>query len=128
MVGASSISETSDQVNGSSSIPSQKRNRSSISSGDGAKKRSLMLLDADLLDCPICYLPLTIPIFQCDNGHLACSSCCPKLRNNALPVLPPLVTKDVEQWRMSLNPSSFHAQKPRWVVQRMSLMGKNQLI
>ncbi|CAN7059592.1 hypothetical protein IGI04_015791 [Brassica rapa subsp. trilocularis] len=78
------VAETSDEVNGSSSsIPSsQKRKRSSVSSsGDGAKKRSLMLLDSDLLDCPICYEPLTVPIFQCDNGHLACSSCCPKLSN-----------------------------------------------
>ncbi|CAD5333337.1 unnamed protein product [Arabidopsis thaliana] len=39
------------------------------------------MLDFDVLDCPICCEPFTIPIFQCDNGHLACSSCCPKLSN-----------------------------------------------
>ncbi|CAH8302503.1 unnamed protein product [Eruca vesicaria subsp. sativa] len=39
------------------------------------------ILNLDLLSCPICVEPFTIPIFQCDNGHLACSSCCPKLRN-----------------------------------------------
>ncbi|CAL9224545.1 unnamed protein product [Arabidopsis halleri] len=39
----------------------------------------LAMLDLDFLDCPICVEPFTIPIFQCDNGHLACSSCCPKL-------------------------------------------------
>ncbi|KAJ4917603.1 E3 ubiquitin-protein ligase SINA-like 7 [Raphanus sativus] len=78
-----SISEASGQVNGSSSALSQKRQRSLVSpGGDGAKKRSLMLMDSDLLDCPICYEPLTVPIFQCDNGHLACSSCCPKLSNH----------------------------------------------
>ncbi|KAJ0239928.1 hypothetical protein HA466_0226410 [Hirschfeldia incana] len=48
------------------------------------------MLDLGLLDCPICVEPLSIPIFQCDNGHLACSSCCPKLKNKcpscALPV------------------------------------------
>ncbi|EOA34456.1 hypothetical protein CARUB_v10021992mg [Capsella rubella] len=36
-------------------------------------------LDPDFLDCPICFEPFTTPIFQCDNGHLACASCCPKL-------------------------------------------------
>ncbi|EOA17827.1 hypothetical protein CARUB_v10006228mg [Capsella rubella] len=39
------------------------------------------MLNFDVLDCPICCEPLTIPIFQCDNGHLACSSCFPKLSN-----------------------------------------------
>ncbi|EOA19712.1 hypothetical protein CARUB_v10003728mg [Capsella rubella] len=48
------------------------------------------ILNLDLLDCPICVEPFTIPIFQCDNGHLACASCCPKLMNKcpacALPI------------------------------------------
>ncbi|CAL9224521.1 unnamed protein product [Arabidopsis halleri] len=44
------------------------------------KTRSAML-DLDFLDCPICIEPFTVPIFQCDNGHLACASCCPKLSN-----------------------------------------------
>ncbi|CAH8383717.1 unnamed protein product [Eruca vesicaria subsp. sativa] len=38
-------------------------------------------LDFDVLDCPICMEQLSIPIFQCDNGHLACSSCFSKLKN-----------------------------------------------
>ncbi|ESQ47267.1 hypothetical protein EUTSA_v10027819mg [Eutrema salsugineum] len=42
---------------------------------------SVMLLDPDVLDCPICCEPLKIPIFQCDNGHLACSMCCNKVKN-----------------------------------------------
>ncbi|CAH8363434.1 unnamed protein product [Eruca vesicaria subsp. sativa] len=42
---------------------------------------SVTLLDPDVLDCPICCEPLKIPIFQCDNGHLACSVCCAKVRN-----------------------------------------------
>ncbi|KAI8541927.1 hypothetical protein RHMOL_Rhmol08G0098500 [Rhododendron molle] len=41
----------------------------------------LALTDPDLLDCPICFDNLTIPVFQCLNGHLACSSCCIKVRN-----------------------------------------------
>ncbi|KFK35023.1 hypothetical protein AALP_AA5G224100 [Arabis alpina] len=67
---------------------SRKRQRSSISSGNGAKrvetenrKLSTMLFDPDSLHCPICVEVLKIPIFQCDNGHIACSSCCPKLSN-----------------------------------------------
>ncbi|KAF8108235.1 hypothetical protein N665_0113s0024 [Sinapis alba] len=42
---------------------------------------SVSLLDPDVLDCPICCEPLKVPIFQCDNGHLACSVCCTKVRN-----------------------------------------------
>ncbi|CAL9224523.1 unnamed protein product [Arabidopsis halleri] len=45
------------------------------------RHRSATLLDLDILDCPVCCEALATPIFQCDNGHLACSSCCPKLRN-----------------------------------------------
>ncbi|KAJ0241291.1 Seven-in-absentia protein [Hirschfeldia incana] len=43
--------------------------------------RSGTLLELDLLDCPVCCHALTSPIFQCDNGHIACSSCCTNLRN-----------------------------------------------
>ncbi|EOA24604.1 hypothetical protein CARUB_v10017872mg [Capsella rubella] len=51
------------------------------SSTSEGETRSGMLLGLDILDCPICSQALTIPIFQCDNGHLACSSCCPQLSN-----------------------------------------------
>ncbi|KFK40945.1 hypothetical protein AALP_AA2G064200 [Arabis alpina] len=76
MVGAS-ISESSGEGIGSS----RKRQLSPTSSVNGTKKLSAMLFDLDSLSCPICFEVLTIPIFQCDNGHLACSSCCPKLGN-----------------------------------------------
>ncbi|KAI8018909.1 E3 ubiquitin-protein ligase SINA-like 10 [Camellia lanceoleosa] len=49
------------------------------SSGDGSI--SVTLTDPDVLDCPICLEHLTIPVFQCENGHVACSSCCFKLGN-----------------------------------------------
>ncbi|PQQ07984.1 putative E3 ubiquitin-protein ligase SINA-like 6 [Prunus yedoensis var. nudiflora] len=39
------------------------------------------LADPEVLDCLICYEPLTIPVFQCENGHIACSSCCTKSKN-----------------------------------------------
>ncbi|KAA8530632.1 hypothetical protein F0562_005434 [Nyssa sinensis] len=42
---------------------------------------SLTLTDPDVLDCPICLEALSIPVFQCENGHIACSCCCTKLLN-----------------------------------------------
>ncbi|XP_051117955.1 putative E3 ubiquitin-protein ligase SINA-like 6 [Andrographis paniculata] len=39
------------------------------------------LTDPDVLDCPICLEPLSSPIYQCENGHIACASCCIKMRN-----------------------------------------------
>ncbi|WJX58586.1 RING-type E3 ubiquitin transferase [Trifolium repens] len=41
----------------------------------------LMVSNSKLLDCYICFQPLSIPVFQCDNGHIVCSTCCPKLKN-----------------------------------------------
>ncbi|KAI0522330.1 hypothetical protein KFK09_004708 [Dendrobium nobile] len=38
-------------------------------------------IDPDILDCSICFEPLRPPIFECRNGHIACSYCCPKLLN-----------------------------------------------
>ncbi|RLN12947.1 E3 ubiquitin-protein ligase SINA-like 7 [Panicum miliaceum] len=38
--------------------------------------------DTDTLDCGICYLPLKPPIFQCDVGHVVCSPCRDKLKDN----------------------------------------------
>ncbi|KAH0919816.1 hypothetical protein HID58_027476, partial [Brassica napus] len=40
--------------------------------------RSGTLFELDLLDCPVCCHALTRP---CDNGHIACSSCCTNLRS-----------------------------------------------
>ncbi|CAN8323452.1 unnamed protein product [Cochlearia groenlandica] len=64
------------------------------SSGSRKRKRAieeetrLGTLSLDVLDCLICRQPLTIPIFQlfcfvfhCENGHICCSCCCPKLNN-----------------------------------------------
>ncbi|GAB2288885.1 hypothetical protein Dimus_023192 [Dionaea muscipula] len=50
--------------------------------GDSSKSVvSLILSDRDVLHCPICLDPLTSPVFQCVDGHIACSSCCGKLEN-----------------------------------------------
>ncbi|CAL0306100.1 unnamed protein product [Lupinus luteus] len=42
---------------------------------------SITLMDPDVLDCCICYEPFSAPIFQCENGHIACSNCCGRLGN-----------------------------------------------
>ncbi|PNX97773.1 ubiquitin [Trifolium pratense] len=42
---------------------------------------SLMISNPKMLDCCNCFKPLTIPVFQCDNGHIICSTCNPELRN-----------------------------------------------
>ncbi|KAG6743183.1 hypothetical protein NC652_038532 [Populus alba x Populus x berolinensis] len=50
-----------------------------LSSFLGGGAMSMTLMDLDILDCAICSYPLTIPVFQCENGHTACFSCCSKL-------------------------------------------------
>ncbi|EOA22439.1 hypothetical protein CARUB_v10003085mg [Capsella rubella] len=62
----------SSDKNGVSNINMRKKQRNK-------DNKRTAILDFDVLDCPVCFEPLTIPIFQCENGHLACSSCCPKL-------------------------------------------------
>ncbi|PHT83246.1 hypothetical protein T459_11689 [Capsicum annuum] len=42
---------------------------------------SVTLSDPDVLDCPICLEHLSVPVFQCENGHIACASCCIKIAN-----------------------------------------------
>ncbi|KAJ7160493.1 hypothetical protein O6H91_03G003200 [Diphasiastrum complanatum] len=37
--------------------------------------------DMDILECHICLEPLSAPIYQCSNGHLACSVCCQIMSN-----------------------------------------------
>ncbi|XP_044505784.1 E3 ubiquitin-protein ligase SINA-like 10 isoform X2 [Mangifera indica] len=39
------------------------------------------LTNPEVFDCPICFEPLTPPVFQCENGHISCSSCSTKLTN-----------------------------------------------
>ncbi|KAG0564419.1 hypothetical protein KC19_8G108600 [Ceratodon purpureus] len=42
-------------------------------------RKSIYHLDADTLECPLCTEPLTSPVYQCENGHIACGPCCEKL-------------------------------------------------
>ncbi|CAN8238477.1 unnamed protein product [Cochlearia groenlandica] len=52
---------------------------SSPISSSSPSSQSVKLKNSDVLDCPTCCEPLKRPIYQCTNGHLACSSCCTKL-------------------------------------------------
>lgn len=42
----------------------------------GSGKALIATIDPDTFECSICMEPLSPPIFQCSNGHIACSSCC----------------------------------------------------
>ncbi|CAA6665384.1 unnamed protein product [Spirodela intermedia] len=48
-------------------------------SSDGGKESVTVTIDLDVLECPICYEIMDPPIFQCQNGHITCSSCCAKM-------------------------------------------------
>lgn len=43
---------------------------------------TLFLSDPELLDCFICMRPLRAPLFQCENEHTMCSSCCEDLKKS----------------------------------------------
>ncbi|PWA63195.1 Aminotransferase-like mobile domain-containing protein [Artemisia annua] len=48
---------------------------------DAHKVLKVVLNDPAAFDCSICLKPLWTPVFQCENAHLACSSCCSKLKS-----------------------------------------------
>ena len=36
----------------------------------------------DILECPVCWtIPFEGPIYQCENGHIVCKDCHPKLKD-----------------------------------------------
>ncbi|CAI9272400.1 unnamed protein product [Lactuca saligna] len=45
---------------------------------DPTREIPVVFTDPDVLDCPICLEPFRSPIYQCQNGHIACSCCCTK--------------------------------------------------
>ncbi|GAB2288899.1 hypothetical protein Dimus_023204 [Dionaea muscipula] len=64
--------------------PTGERREKSGQPGEGDSNKpaiSIILSDPDVLDCPICFNPLTLPVYQCGNGHIVCSSCCGQLQN-----------------------------------------------
>ncbi|XP_076911530.1 putative E3 ubiquitin-protein ligase SINA-like 6 [Bidens hawaiensis] len=65
-------------ANRSANMPIINNNmKSSVGTGLGMR---VFVTDTDVLDCPICLDPLSAPVFQCENGHIACSSCCKKVK------------------------------------------------
>uniref|UniRef100_A0ACD5WN23 Uncharacterized protein n=1 Tax=Avena sativa TaxID=4498 RepID=A0ACD5WN23_AVESA len=64
--------------------------RKLAAAGDGLEARRVggdgdagisMRIDPDLLDCSVCFEPLCPPLYQCQNGHVACFSCWSRLSN-----------------------------------------------
>ncbi|XP_021737319.1 E3 ubiquitin-protein ligase SINA-like 10 [Chenopodium quinoa] len=76
-------SETSSSSNSKSDHQQSSKDESISDSAVAPTKppasTSVFLSDPDVLDCPICFNPLTVPVFQCYSGHIACSSCCVSL-------------------------------------------------
>lgn len=71
-----------EEPNNQPSNSQDKEGHGSISAIREDSNIVITLTDPGLLDCPICFEPLTVPVFQCDqNGHIACSSCCTKIKN-----------------------------------------------
>jgi len=58
--------------------------------GGGSGKSLIATLDPDAFECNICMEPLSPPIFQCSNGHIACSSCCVRMDNRCHSCLNPI--------------------------------------
>ncbi|KAI9126558.1 hypothetical protein K1719_002154 [Acacia pycnantha] len=61
--------------------------------GDGGGRDGFIpvtLTDPDILNCCICCQPLTIPVFQCKNGHIACSTCCVQLAHKCYSCTAPI--------------------------------------
>ncbi|XP_050363647.1 LOW QUALITY PROTEIN: E3 ubiquitin-protein ligase SINA-like 7 [Argentina anserina] len=78
--------EKPEKFNEEGEVGHEGPNNEPANAGDREGHRSnivVTLPEPSLLDCPICYEPLTIPVFQCDeNGHyICCSSCCTKINN-----------------------------------------------
>ncbi|KAJ0962748.1 hypothetical protein J5N97_027870 [Dioscorea zingiberensis] len=59
---------------------SQEEEEEKIEEGDGFGtsngSQTVVKIDTDVLDCPICCEPFRPPICQCQNGHAVCSPCC----------------------------------------------------
>ncbi|VAH55783.1 unnamed protein product [Triticum turgidum subsp. durum] len=61
---------------------SSKRKPEAQREGESSAKRLNVTLGLESLDCPICFVPLSPPIFQCSVGHFICEDCCADRLNN----------------------------------------------
>ncbi|KAI5314852.1 hypothetical protein L3X38_044028 [Prunus dulcis] len=75
--------ESEEEVGGESEEERDDNDHIKDEDQDGSHSHVVITLtDPEVFDCPICFEPLTIPVYQCDqNGHIACSSCCTKINN-----------------------------------------------
>ncbi|XP_062202379.1 E3 ubiquitin-protein ligase SINA-like 10 [Phragmites australis] len=56
--------------------------RKVVETGGGEADEGISVrIDPDVLDCSICFEPLRPPLYQCQNGHVACFSCWSRLSN-----------------------------------------------
>ncbi|KAI4308144.1 hypothetical protein L6164_031248 [Bauhinia variegata] len=68
-------------------VTNRKQKKPRITEKEDEEESSIspFLTNIEVLQCFICYELLTSPVFQCKNGHSACSSCCSKV-NKKCPV------------------------------------------
>ncbi|XP_020572004.1 putative E3 ubiquitin-protein ligase SINA-like 6 [Phalaenopsis equestris] len=69
------------RVKGESSEPEEEEESSEPEEEEEEEEEEVEETGPDVLRCPICFNPLTPRIYQCRNGHIVCSHCCPKLKN-----------------------------------------------
>jgi E3 ubiquitin-protein ligase SIAH1 len=80
---------------GSSQVPNMGNNlncsgaAAAAAAAVGSGKALIAAIDPDAFECSICMEPLSSPIFQCSNGHIACSSCCVMMDNRCPSCLKP---------------------------------------
>ncbi|XP_047966043.1 putative E3 ubiquitin-protein ligase SINA-like 6 [Salvia hispanica] len=81
--GYSSTEESGEEGENVQQQPTPRNGDVSQPSGSDTSSGSISvtLTDPDVLDCPICYVPLCSPVYQCENGHIACASCCTTMKN-----------------------------------------------
>ncbi|XP_022997791.1 E3 ubiquitin-protein ligase SINA-like 10 [Cucurbita maxima] len=66
----------------SRSSDGEKERRRSVNCSRGKNEAmKVIFTDPQILDCYICCEPLSVPVYQCENGHISCSSCCSKVHN-----------------------------------------------
>ncbi|GBP85962.1 Putative E3 ubiquitin-protein ligase SINA-like 9 [Eumeta japonica] len=61
-------------------------------------KKATTGIISEIPECPVCFEPLTAPIYQCKTGHSLCNSCTRAL----LPPVCPLCRQDMTQTRSLL--------------------------
>lgn len=77
----SSSAATNSTISERASESPGKLSDRTVIDGLGFEAKDASVFDLDLLDCTICTEHLASPIYQCQNGHVACASCSKKTSN-----------------------------------------------